>query len=295
MQEKLTFMSDGLKMSAVLHIPDARQAGQKLPAFIVCHGFVGSKDESHAQIQAEMMEAFGYIALRFDFRSCGESEGERAQVRCFDQVADAKNALTFLAGREEVDSARIGITGHSFGAAVSVYTAGVDERIACCLSSCGWGNGERKFRGQHPTPESWDKFIGILENGRKHKQETGESLWMSRFDAVPIPEHLRKNLSPKAIMEIPVETAWSMYNFRADDVIGNIAPRPLLLFHTANDIITPTSESIRMFERAGQPTELMLIDTTAHFPLAPGDAPRTKAMMKGWLDKFFPSPLGTAS
>jgi hypothetical protein len=49
---------------------------------------------------------------------------------------------------------------------------------------------------------------------------------MSRFDAVPIPEPLRKNLSPKAIMEIPVETAWSMFNFRADEVVANIAPRP---------------------------------------------------------------------
>ena len=36
------------------------------------------------------MEAFGYVALRFDFRSCGESEGERAQVRCFDQEAAAQ-------------------------------------------------------------------------------------------------------------------------------------------------------------------------------------------------------------
>ena len=90
-------------------------------------------------------------------------------------------------------------------------------------------------------------------------------------------------------MEIPVETAWSMFNFRADDAVANIAPRPLLLFHTANDIITPTSESIRMFERAGQPTELILVDTVAHFPLAPADAPRTKILMKSWLDKFFPA------
>lgn len=293
MQEQITFDSDGLRLAGVLHIPEGYQ-GEPLPAFIVCHGFVGSKDESHAQIQAEMMEQFGYIALRFDFRSCGESEGERGQVRCFDQVADAKNAVSWLAKRPEVDPNRIGITGHSFGAAVSVYTTGVDSRIACCVSSCGWGNGERKFRGQHPTLKAWDKFMGILEEGRKHKQATGESRWMSRFDAVPIPEPLRKNLSPKAIMEIPTETAWSMMNFRADDVVADIAPRPLLLFHTANDTITPTAESIRMFEKAGQPTELILIDTTAHFPLAPSDAPRTKAIMKGWLDKFFPSPLGTA-
>ncbi|HEX7930596.1 MAG TPA: alpha/beta fold hydrolase, partial [Sphingomicrobium sp.] len=205
MQEKVTFESDGLKLSGVLHVPEG-YAGRPLPAFIVCHGFVGSKDESHAEIQAQMLEAFGYVALRFDFRCCGESEGERAQVRCFDQVADAKNALTWLAKRPEVDPERIGITGHSFGAAVAVYTAGVDQRVACCLSSCGWGDGERKFRGQHPTPEAWAKFTGLLEAGRKHKRETGESMWISRFDAVPIPEALRRNLSPKAIMEIPVET-----------------------------------------------------------------------------------------
>jgi poly(3-hydroxybutyrate) depolymerase len=67
MQEKLTFMSDGLKLSAVLHVPEGRKPGQRLPAFIVLHGFVGSKDESHAEIQARMLEEFGYAALRFDF------------------------------------------------------------------------------------------------------------------------------------------------------------------------------------------------------------------------------------
>lgn len=295
MEHKLSFFSDGLRLSAVLHVPERRRAGERLPAFIVLHGFVGSKDESHAEIQARMLEEMGYVALRFDFRCCGESDGERAQVRCFDQVADTKNALTFLAAREEVDPARIGVIGHSFGAAVAVYTAGVDSRIACVISSCGWGDGERKFRGQHPTPEAWARFTGLLEQGRKHKAETGKSMWISRFDAVPIHEHLRKNLSPKAIMEIPVETAWSMYNFRADDVVADIAPRPILFLHTANDTITPTEQSIRMFEKAGQPAELILITGTSHFPLAEKDAPRTRTIIKGWLDKFFPTPLGAAA
>ncbi len=295
MQHKLSFSSDGLKLSAVLHVPDRRRAGERLPAFLVLHGFVGSKDESHAEIQARMLEEMGYLALRFDFRCCGESEGERAQVRCFDQVADTKNALSFLAAREDVDPARIGVIGHSFGAAVAVFTAGVDSRVACVISSCGWGDGERKFRGQHPTPEAWARFTGLLEQGRKQKAETGKSMWISRFDAVPIPEHLRKNLSPKAIIEIPVETAWSMYNFRADDVVADIAPRPILFLHTANDTITPTEQSIRMFEKAGQPAELVLITGTSHFPLAEKDAPRTKAIIKGWLEKFFPTPLTAAA
>jgi alpha-beta hydrolase superfamily lysophospholipase len=292
MREKLTFLSDGLKLSGVLHVPDQRQRDQRLPAFLVLHGFVGSKDDSHAELQATMLEEMGYAALRFDMRCCGESEGVRGQVRCLDQVADTRNALTFLAARPEIDSQRIGVIGHSFGAAVAIYAAGVDERIACAISSCGWGHGERKFRGQHPTPEAWARFTGLLEEGRRKKRETGESLWISRFDAVPIPEALRRHLSPKALMEIPVETAQSMYDFRAEDVVGNIAPRPLLLLHTANDSITPAEQSLRLFEKAGMPTELMLLTGTSHFPLAEKDAPRTRLLIKGWLDKFFPTPLG---
>lgn len=82
-----------------------------------------------------------------------------------------------------------------------------------------------------------------------------------------------------------------MYNFRADDVVGNISPRPILFFHTADDAITPTEQSIRLFEKAGQPAELMLITGTLHFPLSAENATRTKVMIKAWLDKFFPTPL----
>lgn len=295
MQIPLNFMSDGLKLSGVLHVPEGRSPGQKLPTFIVLHGFVGTKDKSHVELLTVMLEELGYCAFRIDLRGCGESEGARGEVRCFDQVADTKNALTFLAQREEVDPSRIGVTGHSFGAAVSIFTGGIDERFACVMSFCGWGDGERKFRGQHPTPEAWEKFTDLLERGRKQKAETGKSLWVSRFDVVPIPEELRYNLSPKAQFEVPVETAISMYHFRADDVVASIAPRPLLLFHTAGDEVTPMEQSIRLFEKAGANAELMIPTGMSHFPLSPEDAPHTRKLVQAWLEKFFPTPLAIAS
>lgn len=291
MQHSLSFMSDGLKLSGVLHVPEDRAPEQQLPTFIVLHGFVGTKDKSHVELVAHMLDEMGYCVFRIDFRGCGESEGARGEVRCFDQVADTKNALTFIAEREEVDARRIGVIGHSFGAAVGLYAGGIDERIACVVSLCGWGHGERKFRGQHPTPEAWDKFTGILDQGKKQKAETGESLWVSRFDVVPIPEALRANLSPKAQFEIPVETAISMYKFTAEDVVADISPRPLLLFHTANDIVTPTEQSIRLYEKAGANAELMIPTGVSHFPLSEQDAPYTKMLIGGWLEKFFPTPL----
>ncbi len=291
MEHPLTFMSDGLKLSGVLHVPEGRKPGQQLPTFIVLHGFVGTKDKSHVELVARMIEELGYCVFRIDFRGCGQSEGARGEVRCHDQVADTRNALSFIAQREEVDPDRIALTGHSFGAAVAIFTGGVDRRVAAVLSLCGWGNGERKFRGQHPTPEAWARFTGILEEGRRHKAESGESMWVSRFDVVPIPEELRKNLSPHAQFEVPVETAISMYNFRAEDVVADIAPRPLLLFHTAGDVITPMEQSISLFEKAGANAELMIPTGVSHFPLSDEDTPHTRALIAAWLRKFFPTPL----
>lgn len=287
MERRVSFKSDGIDIAGVLHIPDGTPPGMKLPAFIVLHGFMGSKDESHAEIQARMLEGWGYAALRIDFRGLGDSGGQRGYVLCMDQVTDTRNALTWLSQQPEIDASRIGVTGHSFGAAVSVYTAGVDERVAACISSCGWGHGERKFMGQHPGEASWKKFTDMLARGREHKARTGEPLWVSRWEVVPIPEHLRVHLPAKAQFKVSADTAQSMYDFRAEDVVANIAPRPLLLLHIANDTITPTEQSIRLYEKAGQPTELMLMTGVSHFPLA-GDGAYARHLIKGWLDKFFP-------
>src|ERR687886_2120693 len=128
MEEKVTIPSDGIALSGVLHVPDTRREGERVPAFLVLHGFIGSKDESHAEIQARMLEEWGYAALRFDFRGCGESGGERGYVLCMDQVADTKDALSWLAQRPEIDPARIAVIGHSFGAAVAVYAGATDAR-----------------------------------------------------------------------------------------------------------------------------------------------------------------------
>ena len=56
-----------------------------------------------------------------------------------------------------------------------------------------------------------------------------------------------------------------MVDFRAEEVAGKIAPRPLLLIHAAKRSVTPTEQSIEMFKRAGQPTELHLFSGLDHF------------------------------
>ena len=60
-------------------------------------------------------------------------------------------------------------------------------------------------------------------------------------------------------MEFPFAGVESMYTFRANDVVGRVAPRPLRLLHPAQESVTPTEQSIDLFLAAGQPTELHLV------------------------------------
>ena len=287
MTSKVTFKSDGLDLAGIVHIPDNLRAGERRPAFLVLHGFGGNKDGRGQTVIAEQLATWGYVAMRFDFRGCGESGGERARILCLDQVKDTSNAVTFMASRPEVDGRRIGLIGSSFGAAVAIYTGGSDERVAAVVSSGGWGDGERKFRRQHPTAEAWERFTNMLEEGRRHRERTGKSLMVPRYEIVPIPEKLRANVSPGSIQEFPAETAQSMYDFRADEMVGKIAPRPLLLLHSANDSVTPTEESIELFRRAKQPAELHLFSEVDHFMFGE-ENPRVGRIVSDWLARYFP-------
>jgi pimeloyl-ACP methyl ester carboxylesterase len=235
-----------------------------------------------------VLNDFGYVTLRFDMRGCGDSEGERGRVICLEQVEDTRNALTYLAQHPAVDGKRIGVIGSSFGGAVAVYAGGIDDRVAAVISNGGWGDGERKFRGQHKSPDEWARFTKMLVDGREHRTRTGRSLMVPRYDIVPIPPHLRANLSKNSIEMFPAETAQSMFDFRADDVVGKIAPRPLLLIHAANDSVTPTEQSIELFKHAGQPSELHLFSDADHFLFAENNA-RVWGVLRDWLQKYFPA------
>lgn len=295
METSISFSSGGHRLAGTLHTPEGMRPGERRPAFLVLHGFGTNKDSGTTRAVAVLFAELGYVALRFDFRGCGESEGERGRIICMEQVEDVRNAVTLLSQRDDVDPKRIGLMGHSFGAAVAVYSGSTDERVAGVISSGGWGDGEEKFRKQHPGEEAWARFTGMLEEGRRHRQATGESLMVPRWDIVPIPEHLRKNLSADSIMEFPVETAQSMYDFRANDVVGQLAPRPLMLFHAANDSVTPTEQSLELFRRAGSPTELYLMADIDHFPFSK-ENPRARAVLTSWLGKFMPvEPSAPAS
>ena len=76
METPVSFKSDGLTLAGVLHKPDDMQDGERRPGVLVLHGFGGNKDGDTHENEARAYCDWGYVVLRFDYRGCGESEGE---------------------------------------------------------------------------------------------------------------------------------------------------------------------------------------------------------------------------
>jgi len=64
-------------------------------------------------------------------------------------------------------------------------------------------------------------------------------------------------------------------------VAGDLAPRPLLLVHGTADEILPHRSSELIYEKAGEPRELMLFEDADHRFSGRGD--ELFALVKEWL------------
>jgi alpha-beta hydrolase superfamily lysophospholipase len=274
-------------LAGVLRWPADFKTGERRPALVVLHGFGSNKGAENVLGPCAEIEAMGYITLRFDMPGCGDSEGPRGHLICMEQVQATLDAVSFMAAEPSVQTKAIGLIGSSFGAAVAVYAGAVDPRIAGVISSGGWGHGENKFRGQHASPEAWAQFTDMLAKGRAHREKTGTSLMVPRMQIVPLPPGLKRQLVPGALQEFTAETAQSMFDFRAEDVVHQMSPRPLMLLHSSVDSVTPTEQSLALFAKAKMPTDLHLFGDTDHFMLAEGNQ-RVWNVVRDWLYKYLP-------
>ncbi|MGW8886450.1 alpha/beta fold hydrolase [Streptomyces sp. NPDC055749] len=105
---------------------------ERRPAVLIGHGFGGSKADVRAQ--AEKLAADGYAVLTWSARGFGKSGGEISLNAPEGEVKDVSGLIDWLAGRPEVEldgkgDPRVGLTGASYGGAVSLLAAGHDKRV----------------------------------------------------------------------------------------------------------------------------------------------------------------------
>lgn len=273
MEQKANFYSDGLKLSAVLFEPDAPAPG-KCPGVVLCQGMSGLKEYYRFPEIARCFAALGCVALIFDHRGFGESEGERGRLFPLEQVEDIRNALTFLESHPRVDGQRLALYGMSMGGGNVPYVAAVDERVCCAISVVGFGDGERWMRSLRRHWE-WLEFRERIARDRQSRVSTGKSELVPGHEIlIPDPttvqarERIRRSIPHMAdyqLSRFSLASAEKILEFKPVEVVDRIAPRAILFITAEKDAITPADGVHEMYRRAGEPKRLWCIPGIGHF------------------------------
>jgi pimeloyl-ACP methyl ester carboxylesterase len=90
-------------------------------------------------VLADHLTRAGLAVLRVDDRGVGGSTGDRATATTEDYAEDVLAGVTFLKGRPEIDSRRIGLIGHSEGGIIAPMAATRSGDVAFVVLLAGTG------------------------------------------------------------------------------------------------------------------------------------------------------------
>jgi dipeptidyl aminopeptidase/acylaminoacyl peptidase len=217
------------------------------------------------------------VALTFDYKGWGASEGARTRLAPYSRVADAQAGITFLTMRAEVDPDRIGLFGTSYGGSTVTWVGAVDRRASCIVSVVGVGNGKR-WMSRVRRPDEWHDLMALSKKDREQRVTTGESEFVER-GSVLLPDRQSAELAaaqrrgnPSAINEVPLEYVDDTLGFNAEWVVDKVAPTPIMFITTDNDRLVLPEESEEMYAKAGEPKKLVMLKGYSHYEVYEGPA-----------------------
>ena len=130
----------------------AGEASLPMPAVLLCQGLSGVRTLVMPEVARALAEA-GIASLRFDYSGFGDSGGERGWIDPGARVADARFALAALQAQPEVDPARVGVYGHSYGGPIALRLASQESQIRALAAVSSPGSGLDMLRAARPA---WD-------------------------------------------------------------------------------------------------------------------------------------------
>lgn len=269
MQRAVEFYSEGYKLFGDIYTPDGLEAGEKRAAILLCHGCTGVKN-LYLPDNAKALNRSGYVAMVFDYKGWGDSEGPRSRLAPYSRVLDVQAAMTYLGLQPEVDSERIGLYGTSYGGATVVWTGAVDPRAKCIVSVVGVGHGGRWMSRVRRVAE-WYDLLDRSHADRERRATTGESEFVERSDillpdrqSAELAEAARRN-NPAAVNTIPLEYVDDTLGFNPEWIVDKISPRPILFITTDNDRLVLPEESEQLYAHAKEPKKLVVLKGYGHY------------------------------
>ena len=125
---KVEYLSNGSRISALLFIPEDYIEGEKRPVIIITPPNTGVKEQT-AGLYAEKLSKKGFITLAFDPRGFGESGGHPLLLDLSRQIEDVRHSVDFVSTLDIVDQDNIFNMGICVGTGISAYDTAFDPRI----------------------------------------------------------------------------------------------------------------------------------------------------------------------
>ena len=128
-ERSVTFASRGqpsFQLEGVVHTPSTPD---KAAAVILCHPQPASSDMSDSLLVevARKLAEDGMLALRFNFRGVGQSQGQQTDGRM--EPLDIAGAIECALAQPGIDPTKLCLIGHGFGAYMALTYAPFDPRV----------------------------------------------------------------------------------------------------------------------------------------------------------------------
>ncbi len=198
---------------------------QPAASVVVCHGHGGNK---HTLLPYAQFLTPHFNVLLLDSRGHGESGGGRTTVG-YEERLDVQAAVGELLRR---GLGPVGVYGISMGAAVAVLAAADDDRIRAVVA-------DSPFARLRWAVEGVARLQGY-------------------------PRVVAPAMAYAACRVTALRCRYPMSAFDPLEAVAKIAPRPLLLIHGELDAMIGVRHSRSLFERAGEPKQLWVLEGLEH-------------------------------
>ena len=239
-----SYQSEGLKINALLTIPNGEKPATGWPVIIFNHGFIPPdvyRTTERYVAYVDWLARNGYIVLRSDYRGHNQSEGEaRGAYGAPGYTVDVLNALASMEQYPDADPKRIGMWGHSMGGYITLRSMVITDTIKAGVIWAG-------VVGPYPNLFQRPTATPTPEGATPEPTRTGTPGFNGRWRA----ELVKTYGSPEENPEFWNSISSSAY---LNDISG-----PLELHHGTADHSVPLAASEYLYQAmqaAGKPVEL---------------------------------------
>ncbi|GAB4577406.1 MAG: hypothetical protein Fur0022_01370 [Anaerolineales bacterium] len=127
-----SYQSDGLKIYALMTVPDGDKPPTGWPVIVFNHGYIPPDQYRTTERYVAYQDALartGYITFKSDYRGHGNSEGTPSGHFAPGYTIDVLNAVGSLKKYPDADPIRIGMWGHSLGGEIAFRAMVISQDI----------------------------------------------------------------------------------------------------------------------------------------------------------------------